>query len=330
MRYEEQLENEMQHRMILDKVTEIDKGGHANRGDELDDLLEECKRDDDGTKPSIASDAAVAPAVSMAPSGTTTATPAQYRFPVSDDATRLCNSGESVNRLEQLVAEYQKHGDYLAIRDEYCSLSIALNHARQFAPAFRPTPKIPRITSKRSKAHMTLHQDQVVIDCHWLRCRGEVVTPDKTEFQPLFCDTVPFSFELAATFACRNWSRLYRTDEALILTTWQQTQLTTLQGEAVRGRRAAAKDGVSHGASRIPPKITAVKRAMREWAQRNKLVVPEQKAYEDLWLARELLGVGSAKKEIAILGGLISGAPPLSEKTVRDKLRKLDDRMSGV
>jgi hypothetical protein len=246
------------------------------------------------------------------------------------DEVEQFDIGSPAKRLSALIASWQAHRVYTRIRNEYCSLAIALNREGRWAPAFRPTPTIPYRQNQRSSIHMTIHRDMVVIECHWLRCRGEDVWPRDREYRVIFDATAPFQVDLAASFACRNWSKLHRAEEALILTTWQQCQLKAMQGSAVSDRRVAAIDGIRKDAERIPPKIVAVRRAIREWCKKDKRMVPHRQVYEDLWLAREMLGKDASIMDIAKLGGLIAGVLPLSERTVRDKLGRLDKRIAGI
>lgn len=264
------------------------------------------------------------------PSEPTSSLETPYSFATRMDDVAHVGVGPVVKRMSELVAEWQRHGDYMQVRADYCSLAISLNRECLLAPDFRPTPKIPKIKSRRSPADLTLHRDLLVIDCHWLRCRREDVWPRDDEYDSLFDANVPFSFDLAAAFACRNWTKLHRTDEALILTTRQQCQLKTMKGTVVRDRLILAEDGLGRGEERTRPKIVSVRKAMREWCSKDKRIIPYRKSYEDLWLARELLGTGASMKDIAVLGGLIAGVLPSSERTVRGKLNRLDKRMTGA
>lgn len=293
--------------------------GQMPKVDELDDLLESLSDEgahNDTTPPTPASSAP----------GDSLSTEAAYCFPVRSDGFSPINRVVNAVRLAELIAEWDAHKDYMLIRDEYCTLSVALNHEGLQAPAFRPSPTIPFLTKNRRESDNCLHKDRIVIECHWLRCRHELVLPRDEKYQPLFDVVESFSFSLAESFACKNWSNKHRADEALILTTWQQSQLSSMQGDVVQQRRKAAEEGFGRGADRVPPTIVLIKRSMREWCKKDKRIIPYRKSYEDLWLARELLDSGASMNDIAKLGAMISGVPPSSERVVRDKLKRLDER----
>ncbi len=252
-----------------------------------------------------------------------------YAFPARMDGIDHHGVGGLGEQMARLVAEWKTHGEYMRIRDEYCCLASALNREGLKAPAFRPVPTIPKLKDRRTQANMTLHRDLLVIDCHWLRSRSENVWPRDAKYQPLFDIAVPFSFDLAALFASEVWTKLHRADEAFILTARQQCQLKTMKGTDVRDRLELAENGFGRGVVRVRPKIVAARKAMREWCSKDKRLIPHRQVYEDLWLARELLDQNTSMKDIAELGGLIAGTPPLNEKTVLDKLKRLNNWMTG-
>jgi hypothetical protein len=273
------------------------------------------------------------PCIEVSPSAALVEKPssseAPYSFPISMDSFDCLVVGNLVARMTRLVVDCKAHGDYMLIRDEYCSLAVALNREGLMAPAFRPAPIIPKLKERRTATNMMLHRDSLVIDCHWLHCRCENVYPRDDEHKPLFDIAAPFQFELAASFACKVWSKLHRADEAFVLTTWQQCQMRTMKGVDVSDRLVAAKNSSGRGEYRVRPKIVSVKRAMREWCNRDKRLIPLRQCYEDLWLARELLGTSGSMTEIALLGGFITGVRPSNERTVRGKLKRLDEHMTG-
>ncbi|MDO8715122.1 MAG: hypothetical protein Q7K13_11745, partial [Polynucleobacter sp.] len=253
-----------------------------------------------------------------------------YHFPLGIVAPALATGMSNEERLRRLVSVWTVDRDYMAIREEYCRLSIALNNECLLAPAFRPTPKITKISGKRTAADLSLHQDQLVIDCHWLHCRREIIIAQHEEYQPIFDLDGPFPFELAAAFACKKWSKKFRSDEVLSLTAWQQFQLQALQGEAIRNRRNASGNGFGMGTGRVQSPISTVRQALREWSRKDRRIIKHQKIYEDLWLARALLSPGASINDIRHLGAMASGVVALNERTVRDKLQKLDKRMAGA
>lgn len=328
MSYFDELEYELLENAAVDRALKraINAGGFLNdsRYDELDDLLLELTPSDDT---SDVNDANQPPKIAVE---SISVLVKPYTFPVVGDVVNKLDAGNLAKRMSELVVAWKKHNDYMLIRDEYCELAIALNYEGSLAPAFRPITKKPIIKGKQNPPDMLAHQDRLVIECHWLRCRHEYVLPRDIEFQELFDVDVPFSFSLAADFAAKGWRSKHRADEAFYLTNRQRCQLFSMRGDIILGRHNAAKDSSGRGDNRVPPKNVKLRKALREWCGDDKRIIPEQQAYENLWLARELLGNGASMREIAELGGFISGAIPLSERTVRDKLQRLDKRMQVV
>ena len=230
--------------------------------------------------------------------------------------------------LQALVAELRVHKNYALIRHEFVQLSSILNEQRLLAPAFRPQPKVG--LTKGHPIFMVIHRDQIAIDCHWLYCRREHVVTRDEELQPLFDLEEAFSFEHAVEFAEKNWTKRHRIGQLLVLTPRQQCQLSTLKGKSVEARFLAALTGSGKGPSRVHPKVTAVRLKPYEWAERNKGVLRLLKDYENLWLARELLGNAAPIRQVAELFSLICGKPKLDDKTVKVKLETLNKHVGGT
>lgn len=291
--------------------------------DDLDDLLdglEDLAEDDrdagaDHT-PSTVTAATRAP----------TARTPQNGFPVGDVDT-LPIVVDASAALETLMAALSRHGDYHLIRDEYCRLSILLNLQGRLAPAFRPKPNPGK--RKGNPVFLEIHRDQVVIDCHWLYCRRQMVKVRDSEFRPLFRRAQPFPFDLAWTFANKVWKKAHRADEAFSLTPFQQCQLAALRGVRVSTRFTAALEGVRKPGARIPPKVALVRQRLAEWCERNRRIVPLFDDYERLWLAREVLGPDASVSLIAELFALMTGQDVRAEKTISDKLKRMDGHIGG-
>lgn len=234
--------------------------------------------------------------------------------------------------LTALAAEYKASGDYASIRSRYMALNLHLNEERAWAPAFRPRPVIPKMKSSHLPKHMEIHQDQVVIDCHWLRCIGSPVYPRDEAYQPLFDAETPFSEALARSFAEQPWSKVHRTDDALALTLFQQAQLGTLESTEIMTRRRHALRGTGAGATRISARMSTFRRCMNRWCESDPRMRQHRDMYEALWLARELLGDEARADHLAQLAALKigGGAAPLTAGTVREKLRKLDRKLASV
>jgi hypothetical protein len=248
-------------------------------------------------------------------------------FPVYQSAT-LEHTEDALARLEALISKLREHGEYSLVRDEYCILSILLNQQGVIAPAFRPEP----ITGKRrgNPVFFDIHRDQVVIDCHWLYCKKLMFKTRDVEFLPMFNTEGPFPFDLAWKFAKKVWKSKHRTDEALTLTHFQQCQLVALRGEEVSARFGAALDGLRKSGGRIPAKIAAVRQSLNMWAEKNKRIENLRDEYEHLWLARELLGSLPSIRQITELSALMSGAKFRDDKTIREKLKRMDRHINRV
>jgi hypothetical protein len=325
MSYFYEFERDLEEEAVLSRALANGKdcGGGNDKAleDLMDSLVTECQSENmTVVQPSIDLRVSVA---------SSSASVNSYSFPVECiDANHLVFDNLA-KRMSELVESWRKHGDYMQIRDEYCELAIALNYEGLLAPAYREMPKNPPPGSTWEPINLLLHQDRVVIECHWLRCRHELVLTRDNKYQALFDVTVPFHFDLAASFASEGWKSNHRTDEALYLTTWQQCQLIALQGAEVRERRETIPSVPKHGPKPWHSKIFYVRRALREWCRSDRRIIAEQKAYENLWFARELIGKGGTMIEIAKLGGFISGVCSLNESTVRSKLKRLDKHMAG-
>ena len=240
--------------------------------------------------------------------------------------------GDLRQQFAEVVDGFKKDGDYERVRDKLLDLSIQLNEAGAWAPAFRPYPKIPKVRAKHETWHSTLQRDLQVIDCHWLHSRRFPVFPRDPEFLELFDCEKPFDMDLAETFAAKVWKTQHRVDEALGLTTFQQAQLCALRGTGIIQRRQDMFNGSGSGASRVQPTQGRFRRAMGVWCEKNPRMRSQQAAYQALWEARELLGVGASMSQISQLAAwkLGDGRSPLADKTVRDKLGNLDERLAGT
>lgn len=348
MTYEDKLFDDLQEQMVINQALAKMKSCVGNKealakdaaDAELEKLLLELQEDvAEPVKETVASTpptatqskpvATVSPAMPTAPMPSNAESGPPYSFPVTADVVEPCLMADLAERMARLVAEWKKHGDYMRIRVEYCGLAIALNHEGLLAPAFRSMPTIPYLKARRTPSNMTMHRDFIVIDCHWLYCRGKIVDAHDAakDYLDMFDSAEEFSFDLANDFACKNWANRYRSEEVLVLTPVQRCQLKTMKGKIVGDRYMLAKKGLGKGESRIKPKIIAVKEALAAWCHKDKRIIRERQCYENLWLAQELLGKDASIRDIAELGGLMSGQKPLAEKTVREKLQKFAKRL---
>lgn len=249
------------------------------------------------------------------------------------------NSSQSALAVVSSCAERFRAGqDYSSLRQDFIAASMASNVFGLNAPVFRDFPKMSGILAERKKQTQIL-VDQIVIDCHWLYVRGENVSPRWPELQRIFDKSSPFDVEeVCDRIASKNWSANFKVEEAFTLTERQQFQLVQMRSVAVKdkmrwlleGRLASASKG-SDGKVRghhVPSPFPSVRRKIREWAEHRPQVRPAILMHESLWLARELLGPKAPLKHIAELAALRCGCPPLSPKTVDEKLKALDRRLA--
>lgn len=235
-----------------------------------------------------------------------------------------------VSCLIEITAEYRVDRDYEAIRDRFVYVSLALNQFGLLAPAFRNQPRIPYAKSQRDDSHRQLLIDELIIDCHWLYCRRESVNPRWPELKSMFSHTSPFDCSLVCDrIAKKTWSKSFRADELLQLSTRQQHQLLQLrvehQKELYRSLVEGKKQlGSGTKSSRDIAQVTPVRKAINDWAERTHQIRGHQEFYQALWVAKKLLGQDAPIKHVAELAGLQCGTKILSSRTVSEKLKQLN------
>lgn len=239
-----------------------------------------------------------------------------------------CTSQSSLEEaLVKIAVSFRRDQNYAVIRDEFVRVSLALNQLGLLAPAFRDQPRIPYDRKLWSKCTQLLI-DLIVIDCHWLFCRGERVSPRWAELKGVFDHATPFDCALIAEqVGAKNWTPDFRVDELIRLSRRQQLQLVQLRGEAVRQSFRVVLDGgrafEDGKAKRIRPLIADVRAKITDWADRNHRVQGHEMMYESLWLASALLGGDASVRDIGELAALRCGRRPLDRKTVEGKLKVL-------
>lgn len=246
-----------------------------------------------------------------------------WSFP-SLPITHTGSHDELVRESAQIARKYRLDQDYDSVRQDYLRVSFLLNQYGLLAPAFRDQPKLrPR------EKNLILVNDQTVIDCHWLWSRREDVDPKWPELVELFSN--PTSFDCDSVnflLAEKNWSGNFKADELMFLTRRQQAQLRQLRTSEMKLRHSEIFDGKANKGEerrvgRIPAELAHVRRVINEWAERNHRVRGQQRSYQALWIARELLGPDARIEAIAEVAGLQLGEPPLHKRTVADKLKLL-------
>ena len=237
-----------------------------------------------------------------------------------------------VKHLTKITKEYRNDKDYYKIRKQYIAISMALNQKGLLAPAFRKNqPSIPKLKGGYDNAIGQLLIDQIVIDCHWLHCRKEVVIPKWETLSDLFNPELEFDAEMiSVSLGKRNWKREFRANDMLGLTPFQQNQLRMLSDINILIAHKIIFEGYmgQDGRTRISAAITPIRRAVRSWAERVHQIRGHQEMYEALWAARKMLGKCTSNTQIAKLAGYIVGRPPLERTTIISKFKSLD-RMLG-
>lgn len=256
-----------------------------------------------------------------------------YTYP----ALPLCLDGLThdamVKRSVEVASQFRRDRDYSAIRAEFLHVSLALNQFGLLAPAFRDQPKIP-YNKKEWEKHTQLLNDQIVIDLHWLHCRGERLLPRWPELKSLLQHAGEFDCDaIAQQIAKRVWTCDFRVNELITVCPRQQTQLMQLRSNEMKERFRTLLEGKSKledgkRTSRVKAEVSAVRMAIATWADGNHRVRGQEEIYESIWLAMRLLGSKAKPKEIANLAAFRCGAKPLDRKTVIgkvDTLRKVLD-----
>ena len=252
-------------------------------------------------------------------------------------ALPLCMEGQShetlVKRSIELASQFRRDRYYNRIRAEFLHVSLALNQFGMLAPVFRDQPKMPYKRTEWKKFTQLLI-DQIVIDLHWLHCRGERLLPRWPELKSLLQHGSEFDSDaIAKQIAGRGWTCEFRVNELITVCPRQQTQLMQLRCNEMKERFSILLEGKSKReegkrTSRTKAEASAVRMAIASWADNNHRVRGQEEMYESIWLAMRLLGSKAKPKEIAKLAAFRCGVKPLDRKTMVgkvDTLRKVLD-----
>lgn len=240
------------------------------------------------------------------------------------------NHDAIVKRSIELASQFRCDRDYHAIRDEFVRVSLALNQWGMVAPVFRDQPKIP-YKKKEWEKYTQLLIDQIVIDLHWLGCRGERLFPRWPELKSLLQHVGEFDCDaIAEQIAGRGWTCDFRVNELITVCPRQQTQLMQLRSNEMKDRFRILLEGKSEleegkRTSRSKAEVSAVRMAIATWADGNHRVRGQEEMYEAIWLAMRLLGPKAKPEEIAILAAYRCGVKPLHRTTVSAKIETLRD-----
>lgn len=239
-------------------------------------------------------------------------------FPVAD-ISDLPELDDPLARLCALTEELCRHGDYAKVRDDYCRLSILMNLAGRIAPAFRPE----LITGKRhgSPVFLSIHRDQLVIDCHWLHVTEEFVKvrAKDVEFASMFKSASPFPFDLAWGFANKKWGANHRALDMLRLTDFQQCQLAGLRSDELKARIIGLTEGCRRDGRFYPSPLALFERGLSAWCERDKRITKHRDGYLAVWKARSILGSAATVRQVGQLVALMLGEAPKDDKTIRSR-----------
>ena len=233
-----------------------------------------------------------------------------------------------VERSIRLASQFRRDRDYKAIRTEFLHVSMALNQFGMQAPVFRDQPKMPYKKAEWQR-YTHLLNDQIVIDLHWLHCRGERLLPRWPELKSLLQHADGFDCDaIAEQIAERGWTCDFRVNELITVCPRQQTQLMQLRSKDMKEHFRLLLEGKSEledgkRARRTKAEVSAVRMAIATWVDGNHRVRGQEEMYESIWLAMRLLGSKAKPEEIAILAAYRCGVKPLNRKTMVGKIKKV-------
>ncbi len=308
----------------------IDKSYPSNSQDPLGDDLEAFVQKLEALEAQEAQ-APEAPAQGHVPPRPQEAVPPQdeefKHFPHEFNERLSTDSADALKQLAKICHELARHGDYSAVRDRFCQLSLELNNYALQAPGFRPRPRERGSFGKL--VCMQIHRDLGMIDLHWFFVRHERIRVDRSDalYQPLFDFDMPFDFDLAWSFVNENWRSETKVSKALHLTEVQQYQSASLRSKLVAERCKRLTVGKRENGKFQPGHIHQATTALNKWCEDDVRVVPEFETYEGIFTAYWLLGEGCTLSELAVLTGLVLGQPPMNPRTLGGKLTKLLKRL---
>lgn len=330
----EVLPHEMPYDDLLDEILgELDDGDEPSATRQTEDMplattsspgaQKKAERSDEGIDvPSTTKQSNI---VRTSPSASS-----KFTYPALPfDLSCLTHDGLT-SRSVELASEFRMNGDYNAIREEFVQVSLALNQFKRLAPVFRDQPRMP---FKRTewKRFTQLLIDQIVIDLHWLHCRGEKVNPVWPELQALLAPSSKFDcVAIANRLAAKNWSSDFRVNELIFVNDRQQRQLMQLRSKALKETFRSVLEGKGKpdkADGRVAAKKAAVRMAIANWADRRHQIRGHEDMYESLWVARTLLSAKASYDDIGELAALRCGKPALDRKTVEGKLKTLDAKL---
>lgn len=245
--------------------------------------------------------------------------PETYRFPEKPVGLPLDSNADTHQVLDELCRRRSTATaeliPYMQIRDEVCSLNLAMNTTGLCPPAFRPSRKLQFFKAseagKMSLEAKILACDRKMIDLHWLKERGHRDLMDDLEFRDFFI-LDEFDFRQAEAFVTKRWNNDSRAIKVMSLTPIDQWQLASIVSGEVRERR-----------KKIIAQAATVERRLRDRAQRGSNLQRDDIAdFKLLWIADQLCD-GGPLLLIGKVHGWLRGAEPLAKTTLSPKLRRM-------
>lgn len=221
---------------------------------------------------------------------------------------------DQARKLKELLGTARP---YHQIREEYCTLSLAMNEHGETPPKFRHMRPLPRRTVKASFDDTLMMRDRQVIDMHWLHCRGKRdVLPDRT-FAEMFVDD-QFDIDLAAVLAEKPWTAEIKTGKILNLIPYEELQMAILHTKGVADAWRNAENSMKG----------CVDRRLREQLVSTPSLKPHVEDFKRLWLADKMVGKDGLAA-IAQMHAWLSGKTPLATTTLSEKLRRMRRRTAA-
>jgi hypothetical protein len=297
---------------------------------DLDELLSTIKDDPDDQEPEtplkrspvVTTLASTVPALASTPVASTSAPITSYTFPevISNAVTlRALADAELHAKLDDLchAKRLGARETYSAIREEVCAIAIAMNMQGLRAPRFRRMRKVTPLGAAALDEQL-LSNDRKMIDLHWLHCHGERREVHDPDFRKLLA-TADFDFTLASEFCSRKWKTESRVVNILVLTDFEQWQLSALVASGVH-KQAAHLEMAAKGVEKRLREIATARTQLR--AQ----VVP----LTALWKASEICkGMTATDRLVGQFYSWQLGEKPLAKSTLSKKLKLLEELLPG-
>jgi hypothetical protein len=201
---------------------------------------------------------------------------------------------------------------YPAVREQYCSLSIAMNERGLRPPRLRQAcqGKSWKPGEEWTDEMKAMSNDMKIIELHWLHRSGLRSLVKDYQFRELFQSNV-FDFELATEFVFAKWKAETRATRILHLSDVQQWQVSKLASAEVNKKWV-----------RILDEASDVELHLKNAACRKPLLSNEVDDFTRLWIA-DAVCAGAPQRLIGIVHGWLKGEAPLAAGTLSAKLKRM-------